>query len=216
MAILDILTPVAAFAAMSVLLVDAPRRLFAQVDAAKLSKTADIALSAGLLALGLALYFSGLGHGLAGRWSLALTFQILAAVTYADLRFLVIPDLYSVLLVLLAVAGAALTGDWVLAALGALVCGGLLAAVGYGFRRLRGIDGLGLGDVKLAAALGGLLGPVQGARAIALAAVCASLVVAAFLALRRGRAGAGAGPMLAPFGAALAMAAGAVLLWSLR
>jgi leader peptidase (prepilin peptidase)/N-methyltransferase len=61
-------------------------------------------------------------------------------------------------LLLLAVIGP-LAPSWRTALAGAVVGGGLLWAVRWAFRRTRGVEGLGLGDVKLMAALGALTGP---------------------------------------------------------
>ena len=64
------------------------------------------------------------------------------------------------------------------AALGGLVAGGLLLAVSSAFRYARGFDGLGLGDVKLAAA-GAVWTGVAGIGAILLVATatCAAVVL---------------------------------------
>jgi len=67
----------------------------------------------------------------------------------------------------------------------AAVCGGAFWAVREGFFRLRGIDGLGLGDVKLAAAGGAWLGWDLFAAAVFVAAVGAIAFVAAAM-LRQG------------------------------
>lgn len=56
------------------------------------------------------------------------------------------------------------------ASLGALVLGGLLALVGFVYRRLTGRIGLGGGDPKLAAGLGAWLGPQSGLEALVLGA----------------------------------------------
>lgn len=71
------------------------------------------------------------------------------------------------------------------AALQALLCGGALFLVREVFFRLRGIDGLGLGDVKLAATAGIWLGGEVFAYAVTLSAVSA-LAFAAIWVLGRG------------------------------
>ena len=123
-----------------------------------------------------------------------------------DLRSFTIADGAVVALALLALATRLAAGDSaLLVALDVLLSGGVLLAFREIYFRRRGIDGLGLGDVKLAAA-GGLL---VGASAFAWALLAASLLaLAAFAILHlatRGR-----GPFAAPkklaFGAVLAPA----------
>lgn len=50
--------------------------------------------------------------------------------------------------------------DWTDALLGGLVGGGTFLAVLLVFKRLRGVDGMGFGDVKLMLMLGVLCGPL--------------------------------------------------------
>ncbi len=65
------------------------------------------------------------------------------------------------------------------AIVGAVLCGGALFLVREAFFRLRGVDGLGMGDVKLAAAGGIWLGWELFATAVMLAAIGALAFVAA-------------------------------------
>ncbi|MGL6042405.1 MAG: prepilin peptidase, partial [Sandaracinobacteroides sp.] len=80
--------------------------------------------------------------------------------------------------------------------------GGALLAVALGFRRLRGRAGLGMGDVKLMAALGAWLSPAV----LPPLLLVAALIGLAFAGLRRLR-GQPLGPDgKIPFGACLAVA----------
>jgi leader peptidase (prepilin peptidase)/N-methyltransferase len=92
------------------------------------------------------------------------------------------------------------------AALGSMIGGGLLALLGALFRWLRGIDGLGLGDVKLLSAVGLWVG-WQG---LPLVLSIASTTALAFLALRMVRQGRPLRAIL-PFGPFLAL--GTVVSW---
>jgi leader peptidase (prepilin peptidase) / N-methyltransferase len=81
---------------------------------------------------------------------------LLLALAASDLRTMLLPDRLNLLL-----AGGGLSQTFVLglpgfreAVLGSIIGGGLLALLAAAFRRLRGRDGLGLGDVKLVAAAG--------------------------------------------------------------
>jgi leader peptidase (prepilin peptidase)/N-methyltransferase len=85
--------------------------------------------------------------------------------------------------------------------LGAALGGGSMLAVMLGFRALRGKDGMGLGDVKLTAALGAWLSPALLPPLILLAALL-GLVLAALSWRRR----ASGEALRLPFGACLAAA----------
>jgi leader peptidase (prepilin peptidase)/N-methyltransferase len=84
---------------------------------------------------------------------------------------------------------------------------GSLGLVAWAYRRLRGVTGLGMGDVKLAALLGAFLGPAAGAVAVGLGAAAALAALLLLIAL--GRAGTKTPLPLAPFlalgGVALAL-----------
>jgi len=128
----------------------------------------------------------------------------LAAVFVVDGRWMVIPDVYVVALAILGLASAAQVG-WVTAALGAALGGGLLATVRWAFLRFSRIEGLGLGDVKLMAAIGLLLGPVGVLWVVIWGCACGAIWI-----LLRGRAADGRRQM-APFGACAAAPALVVL-----
>ncbi len=89
----------------------------------------------------------------------------LLALSLIDLRSWRLPDALTLPLVVAGIAGAALqllpgvdlTGSLAGAAAGYLT----LAAIAWGYRRLRGREGLGLGDAKLLAAAGAWLGIEQ-------------------------------------------------------
>ena len=133
------------------------------------------------------------------------TIPLVAWIVVQDLRSFTIPDGAIVALAALALAVRVAAHDPALAiGLDVLLTGGVLLAFREIYFRRRGFDGLGLGDVKLAAA-GGLL---VGAQAFAFALLGASLLalagVAALHVMARGRV-ALAGRKLA-FGALLAPA----------
>ncbi|MBW1712782.1 MAG: prepilin peptidase [Deltaproteobacteria bacterium] len=71
--------------------------------------------------------------------------------------------------------------------LGLVICGGLLWAVGLGYLRLTGREGLGGGDPKLAAGLGAWLGPEVGLWAVVWGAGLGSILGLSLVA--RGKAG---------------------------
>ncbi len=91
---------------------------------------------------------------------IAIAGWMLLTLAILDARHLWLPDQ---LTLPLAVLGLTL-GDWILPApfadrvIGAALGAGLLFAITLGYRRLRGRDGLGLGDAKLLGAIGTWLG----------------------------------------------------------
>ena len=134
----------------------------------------------------------------------------MAAIGYEDALRFRIPDawVYGALAAGLAYGALMLPGPlWSLAGpLGALVsavlCGGAFLIVREGFFRLRGIDGLGLGDVKLAAAGGAWLGT----EAFAYAVLAAAAGAVAFVLLRAMRGAGWSVSQRIAFGAFLAPA----------
>ena len=122
----------------------------------------------------------------------------LSTIAVIDLRSFRIPDWLSLPLVALGLGVAVLRpgGEFADHLIGAAVGYGALAAFGALFFRLRGIDGLGLGDAKLFGAAGAWLG-WQGLPGVLLIAALAGLAFA----LTRGAAARGQpiafGPWLA-------------------
>jgi len=128
----------------------------------------------------------------------------LAALLVVDGRWFVIPDVYVVALAILGLAGASQTG-WAMAAIGAALGGGLLAAVRWAFLRWGRVEALGFGDVKLMAAIGLMVG-VAG---VLWVIIWASAIGAIWI-LLRGRTADGK-RQIAPFGACAAAPAFLVL-----
>lgn len=109
-----------------------------------------------------------------------------------DLRYRVLPDGLTLPLAALGLLAAALSvfpagPDVVSSAIGSFGTGFLLWVVQQVFRYWRGYDGLGGGDVKLAAAMGAWLGPTGCAFAIAVAAFGALAIELVFGLLRSRR-----------------------------
>jgi leader peptidase (prepilin peptidase)/N-methyltransferase len=198
----------AGLVAAAALLTLFPRTLFAEAGGGAHRRRHEAGLGVGLLAAGAAVFELAPADSPAARLLLALVIMALCAVTYADLRFLIIPDLYAAIIAAPALAGP-LSPGLAQAALGAVVCGGLLFAIAWLWKRLSQVEGIGFGDVKLAAALGALLGAQYGLWAITASAAGGAAVGLTLQALRRDR----QEPLLFPYGAALALAGGMFLIW---
>jgi leader peptidase (prepilin peptidase)/N-methyltransferase len=199
----------AAIVTVAGLLVRFPRALFTEAAEQRPPRRLEWGLAAGLAVVGVAVFETTAAHSSFARLTLAFFAMILAAVVYADLSFLVIPDLYSAGLV-----GLALLAPWRLplvdVLIGAAACGGLLAVLALAWRRFAAVEGLGFGDVKLAAAVGGLLGAQVGLMAISLSAAGAAILAYGVRLAKRNK---DAIPLV-PYGAALALAAGGLMAWS--
>ena len=175
-----------------------PRRLLTQVEQRTPSPPVGLWLTLAAAGAGLAAFAGACAYGEpAQAWRLGVVAACLAGVLVFDARYLVIPDLYVLLLALVALSGIEQVG-WLRAGLGAMLGGGLLYGVRALFQRFRGVEGLGLGDVKLMAALGGLVGPER----VLWIIITAAILGAAWIGLRRKAAL--AGQVVAPFGAAAA------------
>lgn len=129
---------------------------------------------------------------------------VCALIAEIDRRSYLIPDLLVAALCCIAVVFPIATpGD---ALVGALSLGALFLAVREGFARAGRTEALGLGDVKLATAIGAILGLQFGLVAVAFAGL-ATLAVAAPAALHARQS---AAAIKAPFGVGLAAALAAV------
>ena len=148
-----------------------------------------------------------LGVGIAAVGFLFFTLCLLA-VAWIDTEHRIIPDELSLALFAggVLVRGATLEGAAV-ALLGAALGFGALYAVAWAYRRTRGADGLGGGDIKLAAGLGAFLGPPGVLLTVVLAALAGSVVGGILMATGRGT-----GKTALPFGTFLAPCAVLVLI----
>jgi leader peptidase (prepilin peptidase)/N-methyltransferase len=139
---------------------------------------------------------------------LALWGFLLVALFWIDLDFQLLPDALTFPGVLIGIAAALVGPGARHALLGVVVGSGLLWLVGELYFRVRKIEGMGGGDVKLAAMFGAVLGPAGTLLAILLAsligAVCGGILIA------RGQ---GTGRTALPFGAFLCPAAMVACLW---
>ena len=129
---------------------------------------------------------SGLTAGLlAWRFGPSLSFLVYLAFTGMlivasgiDLDCFILPDMITLGGTALAIPAAIFLLDmsWIESLLGAALGGGTFLAVLLLFKRLRGVDGMGLGDVKLMLMLGALCGPL-GLPLITLLAGVGALIV---------------------------------------
>jgi leader peptidase (prepilin peptidase)/N-methyltransferase len=129
----------------------------------------------------------------------------LVAVAFIDWEWMIIPDGISLGLLVLGLALSPFTGPGPLGALvGLLVGGGLLLLIGVLWQKLRGIEAMGGGDVKLMGAVGAFLG-AGGALLVIFLGSFLGAVFGALLLRRDGQA-------RIAFGTFLAVAAGVVVL----
>ena len=135
-----------------------------------------------------------------GLWG-ALLGWLLLALLALDLQHYWLPDRLTLPLLALGLAGG--VGTLPDRLLGAGLGGGALLLLALGYRRLRGREGLGMGDVKLMAALGAWLSFIWIGPLLLLASVAGLL----FAGVSRWRGEVKPdGPLRAPFGACLALA----------
>ncbi|MBI1776078.1 MAG: prepilin peptidase [Proteobacteria bacterium] len=138
--------------------------------------------------------------------AVALLGAVLAALTIVDLRHQLLPDPLVLPLLPLGLAVAALAGPdgWpkpIDGLAGAALGGGLLWVVRAVYRRFRGIEALGLGDVKLMAVAGAWVG-WQGLSSVLLVAALGTLLAIGLVRLAGRRVG---GRERIPFGPGLAL-----------
>jgi leader peptidase (prepilin peptidase)/N-methyltransferase len=136
---------------------------------------------------------------------------LLVALTVIDLDFQLLPDALTLPGTVLAVAAALLGPGPQHALLGMVAGSGYLWLFAWIWTTFLKREGMGGGDIKLAAMFGALLGPVGAFLTITLAAFAGALAGALLMA--RGR---GSMRTELPFGTCLAPAAMAVFLWGDR
>jgi len=163
----------------------------------------------GALCMLAAIHTSPTAAAAAARVALLLA---LVAVFAIDLEHRIIPDAITLPALVLGLAASPLFGTARLdAVIGAVVGAGGFWLLGTVYRSVRGVEGLGGGDVKLAGALGACLG-WQGVVLTMMLGSLAGSVVGGIL-IAAGRAG---GRTELPYGAFLAPAAAAAMLWGPR
>ncbi len=160
---------------MAILAVWVPRQLLREIGLTPLSRRVQILLSGAVIAASLAsalILPSAQGAGSVARILLA---GALVGIVYYDGRYQIIPDVLTAAVAIS--AGLTLWHDqqWLAHLLGAVICGGLMALVAWVWKRTKGLDGLGFGDVKLMAALGLLLGPERGMWVLSSAALAGAV-----------------------------------------
>lgn len=159
-----------------------------------------IELLVGVLGLLLFRHFiptpEALSTGAMAAWGLYLAFvAALVGTTYIDLRHYIIPDEFSIYAVPVGVAGAwglrALGWDggptWQQSVLGALIGGAVPIALLWLYQRVRKVEGLGFGDVKLLAMLGSFLGAWPALFVVGLLASLVGSAVGIAVMIRQGR-----------------------------
>lgn len=160
----------------------------------------------GAVAVIAALSVRWLGPSTAALWTFVF-FYALLVVAIIDARDLVIPHQVTVGGLIAGLALAPLAGPGLApAGLGAVVGGVTMLAIARTYRRLRGRDGLGGGDVMLLAMIGAYLGPAGALATLGLGSalgVLSLVVMGGRLQWSR----------RLPFGPFLAVGAGVVLLW---
>lgn len=88
----------------------------------------------------------------------------LISTVFIDIEFRIIPDRYSLGCWVLALGASALWGgsgsvpDFTLSLIGGLVGSGIFFAMAWGYEKLKGVEGLGFGDVKMMGWLGSWVG----------------------------------------------------------
>jgi leader peptidase (prepilin peptidase) / N-methyltransferase len=166
-----------------------------------------VELAGGALLLVAATVFPTPVHSLAAAWF----FLSLTAVLFIDLEHRIIPDEISLGGTALGLLLAHWTVGLVPAVIGALAGAGGLFLVSLVYRGLRHRDGMGMGDVKLAAMLGAFLGLPGVVLTVLLASLFGSILGVTLMMARRG-----SGTTALPFGSLLAPAAAFALLWGPR
>lgn len=161
------------------------------------------------------------GHLLAYAWYFWLLLA-LVALTFIDLRHYIIPDAFSIYSVPIAIGGAALlphfgyvdAPSWQQSVVGAAGAGGLILVIMGVYYLIRHEEGMGFGDAKLMALLGGYFGLFPGTMYILILASTLGALVGLALMWSQGRGFRSAlpfGPFLA-LGALAWLYAGEVLL----
>jgi len=193
---------------MAVIAVWVPRRLLREIGLPPLSSRVQIGLSGAVIAASLASTLVLPTIQGAGSLASVLLAGALVGIVYYDGRYQIIPDVLTAAVAIS--AGLTLWQDqqWMAHLFGAALCGGLMALVAWVWKRTKGLDGLGFGDVKLMAALGLLLGPERGMWVLSSAALAGAVWGLALQRLRGRDQETPQAPIKIPLGLFLALAGG--------
>jgi leader peptidase (prepilin peptidase)/N-methyltransferase len=152
-----------------------------------------VELATGLLAVASLWWF---GPTLEAFMSFVLLAAMLA-VAFIDWEHMIIPDQISLGLLVLGLVSSPWSSTGIVGAVtGALVGGGLLLAVGFLWEKMRGVEAMGGGDVKLMAAAGAFLG-IGGVLLIIFVGAFLGSIVGAVMLRRSGQAKIAFGTFLA-------------------
>jgi leader peptidase (prepilin peptidase)/N-methyltransferase len=139
-------------------------------------------VTAALFVAGYAIY--GWTPLLAARLAFACAMVVLFAI---DLRHHLLPNVITVPGIVVGfVLSLVLPPGWKASLIGLIAGGGVLFAIAEGYYRLRGIEGLGMGDVKMLAMIGAFLGWKLMLVTLVLASFAGSVIGVGVIALGRG------------------------------
>lgn len=159
-----------------------------------------VELLTGLLALAVVFV-----HGLT-PWALFIFVFVaaLVAITFIDIDHMIIPDVISLPGIVVGLAGQAFIpgGRIIPAAIAVLAGGGGFFLIAWGFEKIRGIEGLGGGDIKLLAMIGAFTSPLGVLQTILVGSLTGSLIGGIYM-LKSGQ----GGGLRIPFGPFLAFGA---------
>ena len=115
--------------------------------------------------------------------------SLLVVITFIDIDYLIIPDAISIPSILVAPGLAFVVGHITIveSLVGIVAGGGILWAFAAAYEKLRGQEGMGFGDVKLLAMIGGVQGWQAVPFSLFVGATVGALAGTALLALGRGR-----------------------------
>ena len=136
-----------------------------------------------------AVFVSGyLIYGLTPLLAARLLFACAMIVLFAiDLRHRILPNVITLPGIAVGFAASLmLPPGWVSSLVGILIGGGILFVIGEAYYRLRGVEGLGMGDVKMLAMIGAFLGWKLTLLTLVLASFSGSIIGVALVASGRG------------------------------
>ena len=167
------------------------------------------------------LVFAGgvLVYGVTPLLAVRLAFACALIVLFAiDLQHQILPNVITLPGIVAGFAASLfLPPGWLSSAIGIVAGGGSLLAIAESYRRIRGQDGLGMGDVKMLAMIGAFLGWPLMILTLILASFAGSIVGVALIASKRGglQAALPFGTFLALGALVSAVAGGPILSWYL-